>query len=172
MKNSLFEVDRSEKKRILEMHTKASKLNYLFESGNLMDLTVQDIIEMILTCYNLSALNYKLADFIPNLTDDERKKFTDFADLDSEIITTGRENGFPQQFNVPGQETMNGFWKNRLDILTNPDLTDEEKSTRVNMEDMKTLYSKISDLIMGYGFNDFPSLQTAVDEFISTVSLN
>jgi hypothetical protein len=37
---------------------------------------------------------------------------------------------------------------------------------------MKTLYSKISDLIMGYGFNDFPSLQTAVDEFISTVSLN
>jgi len=25
---------------------------------------------------------------------------------------------------------------------------------------------------MGYGFNDFPSLQTAVDEFISTVSLN
>ena len=67
---------------------------------------------------------------------------------------------------------MNGFWKNRLDILTNPDLTDEEKSTRVNLEDMKTLYSKISDLIMGYGFNDFPSLQTAVDEFISTVSLN
>ena len=166
MKNNLFEVDRSEKNRILEMHTKASKLNYLFESGNLMDLTVQDIIEMILTCYNLSALNYKLADFIPDLTDDERKN------LDSQIITTGRENGFPQQFNVPGQETMNGFWKNRLDILTNPDLTDEEKSTRVNLEDMKTLYSKISDLIMGYGFNDFPSLQTAVDEFISTVSLN
>lgn len=168
MKNNLFEVDRSEKNRILEMHTKASKLNYLFESGDLSDPTIQDIINMINTCHNLSEMQYIVAPYLEgfdNLSEDMQKKMTDFADLDSQIITTTREQGYTNQFNVPGTPEWNRFWWNKLNTLTNPDFSDEQKSELVDMPRLKTLYNTISELIVGYGFQDFPSLQIAIDEF-------